>query len=76
MKLNSDHRRLYLDYEGAVSRNRGAVARVDCGALEWTRPPQSNFHELYFKLDGARLKGPYRLRHMGQGIYSFERLKR
>lgn len=30
-----DHRRLYLDYEGPVSGNRGTVRRVDAGQFEW-----------------------------------------
>ncbi len=30
-----DHRRLYLDYEGPVSGNRGTVARIDGGPCEW-----------------------------------------
>lgn len=29
-----DHRRMYLDYEGLVSRGRGRVARVWSGAIE------------------------------------------
>lgn len=28
-----DHRPMYLDYEGPVSRNRGTVARVACGLV-------------------------------------------
>jgi len=30
-----DHRRVYLDYEGPVSGNRGTVRRVDAGQFEW-----------------------------------------
>jgi hypothetical protein len=30
-----DHRRLYLEYEGPVSGNRGTVARIDRGDLDW-----------------------------------------
>lgn len=30
---NADHRLLYLDYEGPVSRGRGAVARWDAGTF-------------------------------------------
>ncbi|MEX0725219.1 MAG: DNA polymerase ligase N-terminal domain-containing protein [Planctomycetaceae bacterium] len=29
-----DHRRMYLDYEGPVSHNRGTVSRWDCGSYE------------------------------------------
>ena len=34
-----DHRRIYLDYEGEISGNRGQVRRVDTGTyrtLEWS----------------------------------------
>lgn len=30
-----DHRELYLDYEGPISGNRGRVARVIWGQVEW-----------------------------------------
>src|SRR5690348_2558350 len=30
-----DHRLMYLDYEGPVSRDRGSVQRVDGGEFEW-----------------------------------------
>ena len=31
---NTDHRLLYLDYEGPVSGNRGTVARWDVGSFD------------------------------------------
>lgn len=31
----ADHRLMYLDYEGPVSRERGRVARWDHGQAEW-----------------------------------------
>lgn len=34
-EANADHRMLYLDYEGPVSENRGAVRRWDAGSFEW-----------------------------------------
>ena len=39
-----DHRRMYLDYEGEVSGQRGSVRRVDSGtyrALAWSARPRS-----------------------------------
>jgi hypothetical protein len=30
-----DHRRLYLEYEGPVSGDRGRVRRIDEGVFEW-----------------------------------------
>ncbi|QDT67730.1 hypothetical protein MalM25_06320 [Planctomycetes bacterium MalM25] len=32
-----DHRAFYLDYEGAVSADRGVVSRVAGGAMNWLR---------------------------------------
>lgn len=34
-EANADHRRLYLDYEGPVSGNRGTVTRWTAGEFEW-----------------------------------------
>lgn len=76
LRLIDDHRRAYLTLEGPLSGNRGQVARVDEGTLDWLEAPDTALQLLRFKLDGRRLKGSYRLRHMGGGIYSFERLKR
>ncbi len=36
-----DHRRLYLSYEGSVSRNRGTVRRVAHGLSQLTQLPNS-----------------------------------
>lgn len=30
-----DHRPIYLDYEGPLSRNRGSVQRVESGTFDW-----------------------------------------
>src|SRR5437879_9523170 len=32
-----DHRRIYLDYEGPVSGNRGRVIRWDSGTFSWQK---------------------------------------
>lgn len=53
-----DHRTLYLDYEGPVSRNRGNVAQWDTGICEMTESPEFGFT---FELEGKRLKGRLRL---------------
>lgn len=76
LRLIDDHRRAYLEFEGDVSGGRGRVARVESGTLAWLQPPEADALLLRFALQGARLKGGYRLRHMGGGIFSFERLKR
>lgn len=48
----ADHRLMYLDYEGEVSRERGRVTRWDYGTFEWldeTLP-------IRVRLNGERLK--------------------
>ncbi len=53
-KRIGDHRKAYLDYEGAVSGNRGHVRRVDRGACEI----ETNEHGLVAaRLSGARVAG-------------------
>ena len=76
LRLIADHRRAYLTYEGDVRDGRGSVARVEEGALAWLRPADEDFGELRFTCEGKRLKGDYRLRHMGGGTYVFERFRR
>ncbi len=55
----ADHRRVYLEYEGPVSGDRGEVRRQDRGEAEWiARGP-----ELYrLKLRGAHLAGMYEIK--------------
>jgi hypothetical protein len=57
-----DHRRFYLDYEGAISGDRGWVRRVDSGLYEprvWT--PEW----IQVVLSGAQLVGFVELRRVG-----------
>jgi hypothetical protein len=59
-----DHRRIYLDYEGAVSGDRGWVRRVDGGLYEarvWT--PE----RVVITLAGTQLVGMAELRRGGMG---------
>jgi hypothetical protein len=49
-----DHRRMYLDYEGPVSGNRGWVRRWDSGTFSWQKI--ENDH-LAVELNGVRLRG-------------------
>jgi hypothetical protein len=53
-----DHRREYLDYEGPVSRGRGAVERVDAGDLELLTAQEALWR---FRLAGPRLRGLFEL---------------
>lgn len=50
----ADHRLLYLDYEGPVSRERGRVARWDQGQAEWLADGESSVR---LRLTGERLVG-------------------
>lgn len=49
-----DHRRMYLDYEGPVSRERGRVARWDHGQAEWLVESETLVR---LRLNGSRLVG-------------------
>jgi hypothetical protein len=65
-----DHRRLYLDYEGPVSGDRGRVSRWDRGTFTWEREGE----EPVVRLDGGRLRGVLRLERQPDGTWraSFE----
>jgi hypothetical protein len=58
-----DHRRIYLDFEGGVSGDRGTVRRVDRGTyavLLWSS------ELVRVRLEGAQLVGEVELRHVGE----------
>jgi len=76
LQLINDHRQAYLTHEGQLSGGRGTVARIEAGALEFLAPLDPLLQEYRFRLAGKKLQGAFRLRHMGNGIYSFERLRR
>jgi len=50
----ADHRRLYLDYEGPLSDNRGEVRRWDTGTCEIEH---ESSEKLVYCLHGAKLQG-------------------
>lgn len=49
-----DHRLMYLDYEGPVSRERGHIARWDHGQAKWLRESESSVR---LRLSGSRFVG-------------------
>ncbi len=49
-----NHRKLYLDYEGPVSGNRGHVIRRESGSFSWRRQEPEH---LEVDLDGQNLRG-------------------
>lgn len=53
-----DHRKLYLDYEGPVSGERGNVTRWDGGTFEWEVRQRD---QIAVRLSGLRLRGGFRL---------------
>jgi len=64
----SDHRLLYLDYEGPVSGNRGSVHRWDAGSFSWASDEPGR---VAIRLDGARCRGPAELRRDAAGAWTF-----
>jgi hypothetical protein len=57
-----EHRLDYLQYEGPISGERGAVRRVDCGTYETLCENQA---ELVVRLEGKILQGRLHLRSAG-----------
>lgn len=55
---SDDHRLEYLDYEGAVSGNRGVVHRLDRGELAWI---ETGPNRLAARISGKVWKGILRL---------------
>jgi DNA polymerase Ligase (LigD) len=56
-----DHRPLYLDYEGPVSRDRGRVIRWDAGTFAWECDSPD---EIVVTLLGSRVDGHVALRRL------------
>jgi hypothetical protein len=54
----AEHRLAYLEYEGPLSGDRGAVTRYDRGIFEWLRDAEDIVE---VRLTGKRLQGVLRL---------------
>ena len=67
-----DHRRIYLDYEGPVSGNRGKVRRWDAG--NFTEEAGSTPLARLLCFHGARLTGCWRLEREDAPHWHFGRL--
>lgn len=63
-----DHRRAYLDYEGAISGNRGHVTRTDRGQYTLIRRTTG---EIVIQLSGEKLAGQYQLTHIEGDRWAF-----
>ncbi len=66
-----DHRRMYLDYEGDLSGDRGRVARVDGGESQVV---EQSANRLVVKLDGRELRGRFELADHSAGQSTFRRV--
>ena len=67
-----DHRRMYLDYEGPISENRGAVSRWDAGSFTEESGSIPPVRALCFY--GKHITGCWRLEHAGGSHWRFARL--
>lgn len=58
------HRKLYLDYRGPISGDRGEVQPWDAGRFEWL---QCDKRQVVVRLQGRQLQGTVRLVKPAQG---------
>lgn len=67
-----DHRRIYLDYEGEVSGNRGSVKRIARG--QYQELASSSEGERHFKITNCKLgkQATYRLQPDGSPEWRFD----
>jgi hypothetical protein len=65
-----DHRKLYLDYEGPISNNRGHVTRLDRGTYRLIEQFPTQWH---FRLYGHYLNGTYDLIFITQSNWQLRR---
>lgn len=65
----ADHRRVYLDYEGPVSGNRGTVRREDHGQFDWLEQTADG---VVIQLHGQRAIGRLLLRHRAGDVWQAE----
>jgi hypothetical protein len=59
-----EHRKLYLDYEGPVSRGRGTVRRWDAGTYADLREHEGMTE---FRLEGGKVRGRCRVERDADG---------
>lgn len=59
-----DHRKLYLDYEGPISGDRGSVSRWDAGDYDVVSEEAG---DLTVRLAGAKLVGTFRIATVDDG---------
>ena len=64
-----NHRRFYLEYEGAIHGHRGRVIRWDAGSFTWACD-SSDVIRVY--MAGGRVAGTVTLRRLGSGCWEWE----
>lgn len=65
-----DHRKVYLEYEGPVSGDRGEVSRVEEGVCAVFRADEEAWR---IDLRGRRLRGSFEITHPdGKGVFRRE----
>lgn len=67
-KRIGDHRKLYLDYEGPLSGERGDVKKIESGSLLWLVESERWF---VLQLSGMRFFGIFELKEQ-QDVWSFQ----
>ncbi len=68
---NAQHRRHYLDYEGAVAGNRGVVLRWDFGDFDWIEDSQESVR---VNFTGTRLRGMFEFARSDSGDWIFRKV--
>jgi hypothetical protein len=63
-QTHTDHRLLYLEYEGPVSGGRGTVRQWDAGTFNWIEDGE----RVVILLQGAKLTGHYALEGHAHGL--------
>ena len=66
----ADHRLMYLDYEGPISGQRGAVTRWDTGA--YAEELESLPEARCYSFEGNRVRGRVRLDHAAGSDWLFQ----
>jgi len=64
----AEHRRMYLDYQGPVSRGRGMVTRWDSGTFDWVERKDDL---ISVSLTGVRARGQATLRRFHGEEWAF-----
>lgn len=63
-----DHRRIYLDYEGPISGDRGEVKRWDAGSVTMLSETDT---KITIQINSDRLQGTAELEHVKDQLWQF-----